>query len=80
MQRFFGMMPSSEIEKESQIKINDLSVIVQAGPKGWTILYADNLSEYQDVVDTTENNYKSAIKCLCKRFDINIDDDTNQTL
>ena len=75
MRRFFGMMPSSEIEKEERIRINDLYVTVQAGPNGWTILYTDGSSEYQDIVDTTENNYKSALKCLCKRFDINIDDD-----
>lgn len=76
MQRFFGMMPSSEIQKVAQIKINDLYVTVQAGPNGWTILYADGSSDYQDVVDTTENNFKTALKCLCKVFDINIDDDT----
>ncbi len=64
MQRFFGMMSSKEIEKEERIKINDLSVIVQAGPNGWTILYTDGSIEYQDIVDTTENNYKSAIKVL----------------
>ena len=68
MRRFFGMMPSSEIEKEERIRINDLYVTVQAGPNGWTIMYADNTSEYQDVVDTTENNYKSAIKVLESHF------------
>lgn len=68
MQRFFGMMPSEEIEIEERIRINDLYVIVQAGPNGWTILYTDGSSEYQDVVDTTENNYKSAIKVLESHF------------
>jgi hypothetical protein len=69
MQRFFGMMPSKEIEKEERIKINDLSVIIQAGPNGWTILYTDGSSEYQDFVDTTDNNFKTAISVLEKHFD-----------
>jgi hypothetical protein len=69
MQRFFGMMPSKEIEKEERIKINDLSVIIQTGPNGWTILYTDGSIEYQDIVDTTDNNFKTAISVLEKHFD-----------
>ena len=37
MERFFGMMPSNEIEKEIVFKDKyGLSVTIQAGPHGWS--------------------------------------------
>lgn len=70
MKRFMGMMPSSEVKKEQQFKVGvgQLTVTVQAGENGWTILYADSSSEYKDVVDTTENNFNKAIKVLKTHF------------
>jgi len=74
MKRFMGMMPSSEVKREERFKVgmNQLVVTVQSGEKGWTILYADSSSEYQDEVDTTDNNFNKAMKVLNSHFgDIN---------
>jgi len=74
MKRFFGMMPSTEIKREEQFKVGvgQLTVTIQAGENGWTILYADNSSEYKDEVDTTNNNFNKAMKMLKSHFsDIN---------
>jgi hypothetical protein len=74
MNRFMGMMTSSEVKKEKTFKVGDdqSRVTLQAGEKGWTILFADSSSQYKDVEDTTENNFNSALKQLNKYFgDIN---------
>jgi len=70
MKRFMGMMPSSEVKKQKSFKVGDgqLIVTVQAGKNGWTILYADSSSRYKDVVDTTENNFNSALVVLKTTF------------
>ena len=70
MNRFFGMMPSSEVKKEKSFRVGlgQLKVTVQAGENGWTILYADSSSEYKDVVDTTDNNFNKAIDVLKTHF------------
>lgn len=61
MKRFFGMMPSVEIEKEKRYTDdNNLEITIQAGPHGWTVIYADGGTNYQDVDDTTENNFQAA--------------------
>lgn len=61
MKRFFGMMPSDEIKKEVRYKDhNDLSVTIQAGPHGWTILWADGGSNYKDVDNDTDKNFEEA--------------------
>jgi len=74
MNRFCGMMPSSEVEKEKSFRVGagQLIVTIQAGKNGWTILYADSSSEYKDVVDTTENNFNKALNILNENFcDVN---------
>ena len=61
MNRFFGMMPSSEIEKEKYYKDEDgFKVNIQAGTHGWSIIWADSSSCYKDVDATTEENFKTA--------------------
>lgn len=75
MKRFMGMMPSKDVDKEQNFKVGTLKlkVTIQSGSKGWTILYADGSSEYEDVEDTVENNYNKAFTILNKRFsDINL--------
>lgn len=63
MKRFFGMMPSYEIEKEKMFRDkNYLSVTIQAGPNGWTVIYADGGTNYKDEVATTEENFDKAYK------------------
>lgn len=70
MNRFIGMMPSSEVKKEEQFKVGvgQLTVTIQAGENGWTILYADNSSEYKDIIDTVKNNFDNAFNLLKAQF------------
>ena len=61
MIRFCGMMPSDEIEREERFKdSNDFKITIQAGPNGWTILYADGGSMYLDESIGTEENFNKA--------------------
>lgn len=70
MNRFFGMMPSTEVELSKRYIVGVMGgeVTIQAGKNGWTILYADSSSEYDDVVDTAENNLNKAYQILQSRF------------
>lgn len=68
MNRFFGMMPSSEVEISKKYRVSDGNVVIDAGKNGWTILYADGSSDYKDVVDTAENNFNNAYEVLKSNF------------
>lgn len=68
------MMPSSEVKREERFKVGvgQLTVTIQAGENGWSILYAGSSSEYKDEVDTTDNNFEKAMEVLKTHFgDIN---------
>ena len=71
MNRFFGMMPSNEIEMQKTF-VDDLGlkIEIQAGKNGWTILYADSSSTYNDIIDTVENNFNSALTQLKTRMNV----------
>lgn len=61
MKRFMGMMPSSEITIEKRYKDKSkLPVLIQAGPHGWTIIYADGGTNFKDVDAEDKINFKSA--------------------
>ena len=64
MKRFFGMMPSDEIEREEEYldKYNHRTTI-QAGPNWWSILYADGSFQYKDETKSTDDNFKEAYDC-----------------
>lgn len=63
MQRFFGLMPSSLVSIEKSYKDKyDLTIRIQAGEQGWTVIYADGGTNYKDVVDMPENNFNAAYK------------------
>lgn len=64
MNRMFGMMPSSEIKIEKNYKTDLGTVIVQAGNKGYSVIFADGSSEYDDIEDTAENNFNRAYKIV----------------
>ena len=65
MNRMFGLMPRNEVEKERSFKDpNGLTITIQAGPNGWTIIYADYSSRYADVESTTEENFDTAFKTV----------------
>lgn len=65
MNRMFGMMPRNEVEKEKwYLDDVDLQIGVQAGPHGWTIMWADNSTTYKDINATTEENFNEALQTL----------------
>jgi len=71
MQRFFGMMPVSEIERtEHFVDENGLSVRIDVGPNGWTVRFADMSSKYKDESIGTDANFKNAydvaVECVGK--------------
>lgn len=72
MKRFFGMMPSDEIEMEETYKDDmDHSIVVQAGKNGWTLLYADGSSEFKDVeTETAKENFDIALNHLKSKLTI----------
>ena len=61
MKRMFGLMPSTEVEISKRFKdSNGKTIIIDAGKKGWTIIYADSSTEYEDVEATAEENFEKA--------------------
>ena len=74
MNRIFGLMPVAEIEKEQRFKDTyGLSIIIQAGPNGWTIIYADSSSKWNDEENTTEENFNKAFKIAeCELGDLTL--------
>ena len=61
MNRFFGMMPRTEIEREERfVDPVGLKITIQAGPNGYSILYADGGSQYGDIEASTDENFKTA--------------------
>lgn len=65
MVRLFGMMPSNKVEKEKwYLDHNNLTIGVQAGKYGWTIMWADGGTTYKDIDATTEENFNEAINLL----------------
>ena len=67
-------MRLENVKREERFKVGmrQLTVTIQSGENGWTILYADSSFEYQDEVDTTDNNFDKAMKVLKTHFgDIN---------
>lgn len=66
MERFFGIMPASEVKIE-KIYEDDLGfkIIVQAGEHGWSIMYPGySGATYDDIDNTPEDNFKLALKEL----------------
>lgn len=64
MKRFAGMMPREEIKKEKHYKSEDGTIIAQAGPNGWTVIWADHGTNYKDNVATTEENFQQALHVI----------------
>ena len=74
MNRFFGMMPLDEITISKKYKDqNGLTVCIDAGPKGWSIIYADGSIEFKNEelpdVQNLKNAYDNAVNCLGKLTD-----------
>ena len=67
MNRFMGMMPSSEIKATRYFDAHG-NTSVDAGPNGWTITWPDSSTNYQDIFGTTDENMNRAILVLKKHF------------
>lgn len=69
MNRFFGMMPSSEIKVSKQyMDSHKLRIRIDAGDNGWTITYADGSTEYRDESVGTETNLTNAYEIAVSRL------------
>ena len=69
MQRFFGRMLSSEVTLEKTYKDKyGLTLRLEAGPHGWTVIYADGGTEYKDVDATPEENLEAAYQQALSHF------------
>jgi len=61
MERFYGVMPSDEVEIEKTLKDeNGLDIILQAGPHGWSVIWPNYDYDFLDVDDTAESNMAKA--------------------
>lgn len=71
MKRFFGMMPSTEIEIEKYYKDKDgYKITIQAGLKGWTIIYADSSTEFRDITTSADENFREAYNLAVNRLGV----------
>ena len=70
MERFFGMIPSNDVKREETFKIGYIGnkATIQSNEYGWSILYSDFSTEFNDEEDTTDNNFNKALKILKMRF------------
>ena len=69
MDRFFGMMPSKEIKlSKSYDDGHGMHIRIDAGPNGWTVIWADGGTNYKDNVGTTEENFQVAYDLMISKF------------
>jgi hypothetical protein len=69
MGRFYGLLPRSAIEIQKSFNDGNGSVIrVEAGPTGWTVIWADRSTDFADVADSSLNNYNSAVSFAKQYF------------
>ena len=69
MKRFFGMMPSTEIEIEKCYKDEDgYKITIQAGKNGWTIIYADHSTDFKDIISSANKNFEEAYNLAVNRL------------
>ena len=61
MKRFFGVMAPEDIKIMRSFRDDSgLILTIEAGPRGWTIIWADHSVDYRDIDDTSENNFRKA--------------------
>lgn len=62
MKRFLGMMPVEEVTlQEEYVSASGFTIIIQAGPNGWSVLYtADGSIDYCDEVNKDTINFQKA--------------------
>lgn len=61
MKRFFGLMPIEEIEiRKNFVDPHNITISIEAGPNGYTIAWGDGSADWEDICDTSENNFRKA--------------------
>lgn len=74
MKRFFGMMPSSEIEIEKHYKDKDgYKITIQSGINGWTVIYADLSTDFKDNTTSASENFNEAYNLAVTRLGLLIE-------
>lgn len=69
MNRFFGLMPSEEVEIEKHYRDdNNGLVIIQAGPHGWSLIYPDDSSNFKDIDAPASENFQMAYDLAIKKI------------
>lgn len=63
MERLFGKMPKNEVEEEEYFRESDSEdqFLIQAGPNGWSAVWEDGSSIFEDNKATTNENFKRAL-------------------
>ena len=62
MKRFMGLMPADAVEISRSYKdASGLEITIEAGPHGWTIIYADQSTCYTDSERCAEINFREAL-------------------
>lgn len=63
-ERFLGLMKSDDVKANGAFRDpRGLHIEIEAGPKGWTIVWADFSTTFKDVEQETELNFKEAYDC-----------------
>ena len=79
MKRFFGMMPCDEITIEKRYRAHgimvDVYITIQAGPNGWTVIWPDKGTNYDDKMDDPEENFKTAYELAKTKYPDMVEDD-----
>lgn len=61
MERLFGLLMNAE--KEATYKDdNDLEITIQASKTGWTVIWADGGTSFEDKHTSTEENFNNAYR------------------
>lgn len=69
MVRFFGLMPSSCVKKQT-VFVDEYGekIIIQAGDEGWSIIYQNGASQYKDFEASTIENFNYAYEIVKSKF------------
>lgn len=66
-ERFLGLMKSDDVKANGAFRDScGLHLEIEAGPKGWTIIWADFSTTFKDIEQETEFNFKEAYDCANK--------------
>lgn len=71
MKRWLGLIPAKLVDREEIfLDQQNRRVTIQACSEGWTIIFADQSVLYEDVVDSTNNNYIKAYNMAISKLGV----------